>query len=125
MSASFTTAGNYNGRAKSWSLVLLACVICNLVLAATAEGATFRDEFDAIAYTGNNGSSNWTGDWIEVGEADGPVTRSLAGAGLGCRKNIASFKDVGNGLLLDRGCLEVTLFLDRTQQFGRQAELIK
>ncbi len=54
MAVSKTTAGNNISGAMSWSLVLLACVICNLGFASTAEGATVRDEFDAIAYAGNN-----------------------------------------------------------------------
>ncbi len=49
----------------------------------------------------------------------------FAGAGLGAGQHIAAFEDERNGLLLDRGCLVVTLFFDRTQQFGRKAELIK
>ena len=64
-------------RALSWPLTLLVYFIVSMVLAAPAEGATFRDEFDAIAYNGNNGSSTWTGDWIESGEADGPGTGFL------------------------------------------------
>ena len=72
MTMRLTTARNINSRAKSWLLVLLACVICNLGFTSTAESATWRDEFDAIAYSGNNGTNLWTGDWIEFGEANGP-----------------------------------------------------
>lgn len=31
-----------------------------------------RDEFNAIAYTNQNGLANWLGAWQEVGEANGP-----------------------------------------------------
>ncbi len=49
----------------------------------------------------------------------------LAGARLGTRKDITAFENKGYSLLLDRGCRLVTLFFDRTQQFGRKAELIE
>ena len=50
---------------------------------------------------------------------------SLAGAGLRARKNVATFEDRGNGLLLDRGRRAVALIFDRAQQFGREAKLIE
>ena len=31
-----------------------------------------RDEFATIAYSGNDGTASWSGDWQEVGESDGP-----------------------------------------------------
>jgi hypothetical protein len=64
-------------RALSWSLALLVCVICSLSIASTAEGATVRDDYDAISYSGNNGTANWTGNWIEVGESNGPSAEFL------------------------------------------------
>ncbi|MFK7894623.1 MAG: DUF6701 domain-containing protein [Myxococcota bacterium] len=30
-----------------------------------------RDEFNATSYSGNDGSANWTGSWVEVGESNG------------------------------------------------------
>lgn len=50
---------------------------------------------------------------------------SLAGARLGTREDIVTFENKGDSLLLDRGRLLVTLFIDRTQQFGREAKFIK
>ena len=70
MTASKATS-TINGR-SGWALTLLFCVVCCLAVESTAEGATVRDEFDAISYNGNNGTANWTSDWIEFGEADGP-----------------------------------------------------
>lgn len=52
-------------------------------------------------------------------------TGSLAGARLGAREDIVAFENKRDCLLLDRGHLLVTLFLDRTQQFGREAKLIE
>lgn len=31
------------------------------------------DKFDAVSYNNNYGSQNWTTDWQEIGESDGPV----------------------------------------------------
>ncbi len=33
---------------------------------------TVRDEFNAISFSGNDGSATWAGDWEELGENDGP-----------------------------------------------------
>jgi len=32
---------------------------------------TYLDAFDTISYSGNQGSQNWSGDWVEIGESDG------------------------------------------------------
>ena len=72
MTVSKTTAGNNISGAMSWTLVLLACVICNLGFASTAEGATVRDEFDAIAYTDNNDNKYLSRD----ANMTGAVTRT-------------------------------------------------
>lgn len=34
---------------------------------------TYRDEFNTSAYSGNDGSRTWSGDWQEINESDGPV----------------------------------------------------
>ena len=47
----------------SWSLASIICVFCSLSFASIAEGATVRDDFDAIAYNGGN--------CIRLGVADG------------------------------------------------------
>jgi type II secretory pathway pseudopilin PulG len=36
-----------------------------------------RDEFNAIAYNGNDGTHNWVNDWQETGEADGPTSGKM------------------------------------------------
>jgi Tfp pilus assembly protein PilX len=33
---------------------------------------TFRDEFNTVSFGNNDGTLNWEGDWLEVGESDGP-----------------------------------------------------
>ena len=35
------------------------------------------DEFNAVAYDGNDGNQAWSGDWVEVGEADGAAAGSV------------------------------------------------
>ena len=51
---------------------------------------SFRDDFGAISYGGNDGSATWSGSWGELGESDGPTAglvqvvasdRCLGGAG--------------------------------------------
>ena len=45
-------------------------------VAALADGdcnGTFRDEFNARSYSGNDGSLSWTTDWLEVNESNGPT----------------------------------------------------
>jgi hypothetical protein len=32
---------------------------------------TYRDEFNASSYSGNDGTLTWSGDWIEINESDG------------------------------------------------------
>jgi type II secretory pathway pseudopilin PulG len=34
---------------------------------------TYRDEFNASNYSGNDGTLTWSGDWQEINESDGPV----------------------------------------------------
>jgi hypothetical protein len=35
---------------------------------------TFRDEFNVESYAANDGSLSWAGDWLEIGENDGPAS---------------------------------------------------
>jgi Tfp pilus assembly protein PilV len=39
---------------------------------ATALEGTFRDEFNALDYAGDDGTLMWAGDWQEINEDDGP-----------------------------------------------------
>ena len=49
----------------------------------------------------------------------------LAGTGLGAGEDVRAGQDERDGLLLDRRGFAVTVFLDRTQQFGSEAEFAK
>ncbi len=37
-----------------------------------------EDRFNTVSYGNNDGSVDWTGDWVEVGEADGPASGDLS-----------------------------------------------
>ena len=55
---------------------------------------TFLDQFAAQVYTGNDGTQNWSNDWQEIGEADGPSDGEV-------RVRNESFCAAGNCLRLD------------------------
>jgi len=38
---------------------------------------TVRDEFNTVAYNGNDGTQSWVNDWQETGEADGPASGKM------------------------------------------------
>jgi len=43
----------------------------NIAAPGSCDG-TFRDEFNAVSFTGNDGTLDWTDNWGDVGENDGP-----------------------------------------------------
>lgn len=45
----------------------------NLTFSNLLNPNTYRDEFNSRLYSNNNGTLNWSGNWAEVGENDGPV----------------------------------------------------
>ena len=59
---------------------------------------------------------------LQHGQREG---RGLTGTRLGARENIVAFENMGDSFALNRGGFVVALFFDSTQQFGRQAELLK
>ena len=46
-------------------------------LPASVNNFNVRDEFDAIAFTGNNGTNNYSNDWQELGESNGTSSGEL------------------------------------------------
>ena len=42
----------------------------------TCDG-TFRDNFDAISFSGSDGTLPWAGDWLEVGESSGAASGDI------------------------------------------------
>lgn len=51
-------------RGRSWSCIALLCVI--VAWSSTAIADTVRDDFENELWDNNDGSANWSGDWIEV-----------------------------------------------------------
>ncbi len=46
--------------------------------AAAAASTTFRDSFASVSYGGNDGSAEWDGNWVELGESDGPAAGKVS-----------------------------------------------
>ncbi|MFP4475511.1 MAG: C25 family cysteine peptidase [Desulfatibacillaceae bacterium] len=43
------------------------------IVARSATTASFRDEFNAVSYSGSDGTGAWDGSWQEINEGDGPA----------------------------------------------------
>ncbi|MCB9418332.1 MAG: S8 family serine peptidase [Ardenticatenaceae bacterium] len=48
------------------------------VQSSSVVNETVRDEFGTVAYSNNNGTAVWAGDWLEIGESDGPKYGSVS-----------------------------------------------
>ena len=55
-------------------LMLASFMLVSLFVTGSVYADTVRDEFNAIAYNGNDGTHNWSNDWQELGESDGPTS---------------------------------------------------
>lgn len=55
-------------------LMLASFILMSLFVTGSVYADTVRDEFNAIAYNGNDGTHNWSNDWQELGESDGPTS---------------------------------------------------
>jgi len=121
----------------------LLCVLLGawLVLAAIGSGGawasstqTYRDNFDNESYAGNNGTTPWSGNWLESGESDGPgsgrvrvVTRSECIAGSCGRLSAGSNTTAGIHRRADlAGASSATLtFSYRRTKSGGAAGLVR
>jgi hypothetical protein len=54
---------------------VLASYWCDSGQVTTVE--TVADQFNSISYSGNDGSQNWSNNWLEIGESDGPGAGSV------------------------------------------------
>ena len=54
--------------------MLASFILMSLFVTGSVYADTVRDEFNAIAYNGNDGTHNWSNDWQELGESDGPTS---------------------------------------------------
>lgn len=66
---------------KSSGRLVLMILGAWMALAAIGAGGvwasstlTYRDNFDSVSYSGNDGTTPWSGSWLESGESDGPAT---------------------------------------------------
>lgn len=64
-----------------WFLLLLTGLL--VCLPQVSSAANVRDQFDARVYSNNDGSNNWNGDWIEIGEGTNPTGGSIRVISLG------------------------------------------
>ncbi|MDH3644235.1 MAG: hypothetical protein OES38_19170, partial [Gammaproteobacteria bacterium] len=70
---------------------------------------TFLDEFNAIAYNGSDGTLDWTNDWQETGESDGP------GSGY--------FSVVTSSWCASGNCLQIREDLASTRRLDREVDM--
>jgi hypothetical protein len=52
--------------------------------AETVSKETVADRFDSVSYTGNNGSRDWAGPWVEMGDDGKPETGQISVTGSNC-----------------------------------------
>ena len=53
---------------------MCAATLWLLAFAGTSNAATVRDDFDDQLYNNNDGTVNWSGDWVEIdGQGGGPT----------------------------------------------------
>ncbi len=63
---------------KSATAKFAAIVCAAAMMPAAAQAATVRDDFSTRAWSNNDGSDNWSGDWIEVdGNSVGPTSGNV------------------------------------------------
>lgn len=56
-------------------IFVVVLLVPALVAGASGGGVSeesYKDYFDTVSYSGNNGSLNWAGPWVEGSESDGP-----------------------------------------------------
>jgi hypothetical protein len=67
-----------------WGACFLVTLLLIPALAATAQEENVRDEFNAVSFSGNDGSLPWAGPWTEVGESDGPASGQVKVGSINC-----------------------------------------
>lgn len=60
------------GLRASRRIASAALLVCACILSATANAVTVRDDFSSRSWDNNDGTANWSGDWIEVDGASTP-----------------------------------------------------
>jgi len=67
-----------------WGACFLVTLLLIPALTATAREENVRDDFNAVSFSGNDGSLPWAGPWTEVGESDGPANGQVEVGSINC-----------------------------------------
>ncbi|HEU4895858.1 MAG TPA: hypothetical protein VFT85_08480, partial [Acidimicrobiia bacterium] len=65
---------------RRWVAATLVAFFMLPALVASGEAVSdesYKDYFDSVSYSGNNGSLEWSGPWVESGESDGPGSGAM------------------------------------------------
>lgn len=82
------------------------------VSAAVAEWVSYKDKFDEREYDGNNEDGKFSTDWVEVGEANGPVKGYASVTGHSYCYGAYCLKVGGGGLAVGNVGIERSINLD-------------
>jgi hypothetical protein len=82
------------------------------VSAAVAEWVSYKDKFDEREYDGNNEDGEFSTDWIEIGEANGPVKGYASVTGHSYCKGEYCLQLGGGGLAVGNVGIERSINLD-------------
>jgi len=83
------------------------------VSAAVAQWVSYKDKFDERDYDGNNEDGKFSSDWIEVGEANGPVKGHASVTGHSYCQGAYCLQVGGGGLAVGNVGIERSINLDR------------
>lgn len=107
---------------KVLGILLVAVAMLPALIAGATEGETtketYKDYFDTVSYSGNNGSLQWSGPWVEEGESDGPSSGYVQVVSSGCSGKCLEIK---GGLLTEvriRRAADLSGFLDAKLHFS-------
>lgn len=103
--------------------VLVVAMLPSLVAEAThGTTETYEDHFDSASFSGNDGTLDWSGPWVEQGENDGPDRGAIAVTGSGCSGQCLQMK---GGLLTGpavRRTADLSAFVDARLEFELELE---
>lgn len=96
-----------------------------------APGTSYRDEFNARTYSGNDGTLAWSTDWLEIGESDGPLVgdeRVESDLGNNFTLRLRDNDNGGEGVMREAdlsSCSTATLVFDyRRRSFENSADYV-
>jgi hypothetical protein len=64
---------------KRFAALACAALLLSAIVTPASAGSyeTVRDEFNDVAFDGDDGTDSWTGDWREVPFGDGPANGQI------------------------------------------------